>query len=643
MFRVALFVALVAYLRGYAGVDWSLVAVAVFAVYLFTGGWQFTWVFIRTLPRDLSAFFTLLRLKFKLRTHQKANDLVYDVFHQCALNNPDKVAFIFDDEEWTFKDFDKYSNTIANYFYEAGFQKGDTVALFMENRPEMVAYWLGLSKVGCIGALINFNLKMESLAHCVNVSKAKALVFSTELSEAVRETLPLLKQKNIQLMSFGVGQPSRIPCIQLEAALKNTSSLPPPRVSGRKFTDKLLYIYTSGTTGLPKASIITNLRFLYMVYGMRYAFGIHADDIIYCTMPLYHSAGGILGVGQVLIGGTTMAMRKKFSASRFWDDCMKYNATMVQYIGEICRYLLAQPFRPSEKQHKVRMALGNGLRPQIWTDFMTRFNIKKIAEFYGATEGNSNIVNIDGKTGAIGFNSRILPSVYPISLLKVEEETGELLRDSRGLCIPCQPGEPGQLIGKIVKGDPTKEFHGYVNTTATSKKIGYDIFKHGDSAFLSGDILEMDIYGYMFFKDRAGDTFRWRGENVSTTEVEATISNVVKLSDAVVYGVEVPGTEGRAGMAAIVDENRSLDLVTLNHSLKKSLPSYARPVFLRIMNQVNTTGTFKLVKTHLRKEAFNPSLVKPQDKLFYLDGKTGEYQRVDGAVYDAIISGSIRM
>ncbi|XP_072015110.1 long-chain fatty acid transport protein 1-like [Amphiura filiformis] len=641
MLKLTLFAALAAILSAY-GLVWTQVFIAVFAVYFVTGGWRYTWVVIRTLPRDVQALFILICLKIKLRSHQRSNQLVYDVFRDCARKNPDKVAFVTEEQEWTFKDFDKYSNVIGNYFYEAGFKKGDTVALFLENTPEMVAFWLGLSKVGCIGALINFNLKKESLAHCVNVSDAKVLVFSVELSEAVRQAQPYMN-KHIQLFSFGVDRPSRVPCTQLDPLLKATSSLPPPVVPGRDFKDKLFYIYTSGTTGLPKAAIITNSRFLYMTYGMRYAFGMRASDIIYCTMPLYHSAGGIVGVGQVLIGGTTMAVRKKFSASRFFDDCVKFNATIVQYIGEICRYLLATPSKPSEGQHRVRMAIGNGLRPNIWEEFCKRFNIKKIAEFYGATEGNSNVVNMDGRVGAIGFNSRILPSFYPVSLIKVDEDTGEVIRDSNGLCIACKPGEPGQLIGKIVKGDPTKEFHGYVNQQATSKKIGYDIFKHGDSAFLSGDILVMDDYGYMYFKDRAGDTFRWRGENVSTTEVESTISKAVKLNDAVVYGVEVPGLEGRAGMAAIVDETGHLDLVSLNHSLKNSLPAYARPVFIRVMNQVNTTGTFKLVKTDLRKEAFNPKHLKPKEKLFFLDGKVGEYAPIDGAVYAAILSGSIRL
>ncbi|PVD22086.1 hypothetical protein C0Q70_17890 [Pomacea canaliculata] len=375
----------------------------------------------------------------------------------------------------------------------------------------------------------------------------------------------------------------------LDPHLARASILPPPSVD-LSFKDKLFYIYTSGTTGLPKAAIVTHARFFYMSYGVNQLFRISSQDIIYNTLPLYHTAGGILGVGQLLHSGVTMVIRRKFSASQFWLDCVKYNCTVAQYIGEICRYLLVQPFRPEEQQHRVRLMFGNGVKPQIWRQFQERFGVSLIGEFYGATEGNCSVVNFENKVGAVGFTTRIAPFLYPVTLLKVDPANGDIVRDKHGLCVHAKPGEVGEMAGKIVTGRPAREFDGYVQKSATDRKIIHDVFRKGDRAFLTGDLLMMDELGYLYFHDRTGDTFRWRGENVSTSEVEAIISNHAGLKDAVVYGVEVPGSEGRAGMAAIADENFNLDLNALTIAMQKSLPQYARPVFLRLMTSVDTTG-----------------------------------------------------
>lgn len=312
-----------------------------------------------------------------------------------------------------------------------------------------------------------------------------------------------------------------------------------------------------------------------------------------------------------------------------------------QYIGEICRYLLNMPEKPEDTQHKIRIMFGNGLRPTIWEEFEKRFAIPKICEFYGSTEGNANIINIDGKVGAVGFVSVLFPSVYPVALLKVDEETREIVRDSNGLCIRCKPGEPGEFIGKIVQNDPVRDFHGYADKSATKKKVVRDVFRKGDLAFLSGDILVMDDEGYLYFKDRTGDTFRWKGENVSTIEVENMISRVTGLSGVVVYGVEVPGTEGRAGMAAIIDRDDTLNLEQLYDGMTKSLASYARPLFIRTVKQVEMTGTFKLKKITVQKEGFNINIIK--DKIFFLDVKKRAYVPLTAEIYNKIISGEIRV
>ncbi|XP_063358811.1 long-chain fatty acid transport protein 4-like [Cydia amplana] len=277
----------------------------------------------------------------------------------------------------------------------------------------------------------------------------------------------------------------------------------------------------------------------------------------------------------------------------------------------------------------------------IWTEFVTRFNIKRVVEFYGATEGNANIVNINNKTGAIGFVSRIIPAVYPIAILKVDQETGEPIRNSRGLCQLAKPNEPGVFIGKIQPNNPSRAFLGYADKAASDKKIVRDVFTHGDSAFISGDILVADELGYLYFRDRTGDTFRWRGENVSTTEVESAVSRVADQRDAVVYGVEVPNIEGRAGMCGIVDTQGTLDLDQLAKLIAKDLPAYARPVFMRVMTSVDMTGTFKMRKVDLQKEGFNPSVIK--DKLYYLDIKLGKYLPLGPDEYEKIGKGQIRL
>lgn len=278
---------------------------------------------------------------------------------------------------------------------------------------------------------------------------------------------------------------------------------------------------------------------MFIAIGCTEMLGLKKKDVIYNALPLYHTAGGMVGVGNVLLRGLTMAMRTKFSASNFWSDCIRYKCTVAQYIGELCRYLLSAPARPEDTQHNVRMMFGNGLRPQIWKEFVARFVIPQIGELYGSTEGNSNLVNIDSQIGAVGFVPRFASKFYPVTLVRCDEDTGEPIRDTRGFCTRCEPGQVGVFVGQINPKRPVSAFSGYADEKASKKKVLRNVFVEGDAYFDSGDILVMDIFGYFYFKDRLGDTFRWRGENVATSEVEAVISNVVSLQDCVVYGVEV--------------------------------------------------------------------------------------------------------
>merc|ERR1712071_253006 len=353
--------------------------------------------------------------------------------------------------------------------------------------------------------------------------------------------------------------------------------------------------------------------------------------------------GGVLGAGTIFLG-LTVVIRKKFSVSQFWKEVIKYDCTVAQYIGETCRYLLAAAPSAEERSHKIRLMFGNGLRPQIWEEFVRRFQIPNIAEFYGSTEGNANIINFDGRVGAVGFVSLIAPAVYPVGLIKVTEDAEpEPIRGKDGLCIACKPGEPGMFVGKIVNNDPIRDFHGYADKSATKKKVARDVFKRGDAAFLSGDILVMDDDGYLFFLDRTGDTFRWRGENVSTTEVEAVISNLVGLKDCVVYGVEVHGNEGRAGMAAILDPEGELDLADLAREMSKVLPAYAKPLFIRIIKNMRMTGTYKLQKKEYQKEGYQLDQIKDGDVVYFWDATSRSYVQFTQELDENIRAGKIRV
>ncbi|OUC39853.1 AMP-binding enzyme [Trichinella nativa] len=388
---------------------------------------------------------------------------------------------------------------------------------------------------------------------------------------------------------------------------------------------------------------VVALYFL-MALGVHLAFSIRKSDRIYVTMPMYHTAAIILGIGQTLLSGCTCIIRSRFSASQYWHDCLRYRCTAAQYIGEMCRYLLLQPPKEIDRKHGIRLMYGNGLRIQIWKEFVKRFGIEKIGEFYGSTEGNTSVLNIDNHVGACGFMTiySFLSIVYPIALIKVDETTGELMRDERGLCIRCKPGESGEMVGRIIRGNPLKDFTGYVCDSDSQKKITRDVFRKNDIAFRSGDILYYDELGYLFFKDRTGDTYRWKGENVSTTEVEGLIQKITSHNDAVVYGVSVPGYEGRAGMAAIVDLNSTLDVNHLHEQMTIFLPKYAQPIFLRICQKVTSTSTYKLCKTELVKEGFNPvSCIS--DQLYVLNHEKDAYEVLDALKYQDIIEGRMNI
>lgn len=601
-------------------------------------------IFSNTIMRDVKAGMCLLRFYLRQAKNIKHNRTIPIIFDDAMQSHPKKVAIQWKDVSWTYTDLYEYSNAVGNHFRSLGYGPGDTVAIVVGNRPEFIALWLGLSKIGVNSALINFNLTGNALLHCVNISNAKAVIFGGMLSKSICEIesklSPDLKLYHV-LHEEKENNSENIPAnsCNIDSIFQSGLRLPPPKPKGVSYFDKLMYIYTSGTTGLPKAAVISHNRYFYMACMSNLMVGYDHSDSIYCSLPLYHSNGGIVGAGQCVCFGLTLTIRSKFSASAFWNDCKKYQCTAFLYIGEIARYLLSRPPSAADKDHNIRLAIGNGLKPEFWREFVNRFNIPRVAEFYGATEGNANMLNTENVEGSCGFTSVIFPSVYPICLLKIDDNK-ELIRDKNGLCIRCKAGEQGMLVGKIKPNSPIQKFDGYVDQQATSKKMAFDIFKKGDCVFLTGDVLIMDKYGNMRFKDRTGDTFRWKGENVSTAECEADLAKILKHHFTVaVYGVDIPGTEGKAGMACIVDPDNTVDMEEFHQGVISSIVSYARPIFVRITKSVTITGTHKISKVKLQKEGYD--IGSFEDTVYFLN-KNG-YTKIDTDLYQNIISGSVRV
>jgi len=617
----------------------SLALSATLVLWYFLGGKRTLYLIYHTLERDGRTAVRFVHLLWVNLNAKWRNQSVGDLFLKTAARVPDKTMMVLchekGEDKMTFRECRDLACQVARYFQQQGYKKGDVVGLVMENRIDYCCYWIGLSMIGVIPALVNSNLRQQSLLHTLTVAKCRGVIFSSELCQAIGEIRTNLSKMDL----FTVDKVEMEGAACLPLVVKDMSKKPlTEKFVG--YNDPLIYIYTSGTTGLPKAAILKNSRFFFAVYALFCMTKLHESDNLYSPLPMYHTAAGAMVTGNAMCTGLTMVTRKKFSAKAFWKDCTEQKVTCAQYIGEIARYLYATPESPYEKQHSVRMMFGNGLRPQIWQQFVDRFNIPQICEFYGSTEGNCSVGNFSNKVGAVGFISVLFPFLLPLGIVKVDEDTGEPLRGSDGLAIPCAYGEPGELVGRIDKGHPVRDYHGYADDSSTKKKIMKDVWNKGDMCFRSGDILVMDELGWLYFKDRAGDTFRWKGENVSTMEVEATISQVIGLRDCVVYGVEVPGAEGRAGMATIPDPERKVDVAKMFAGMTDKLPSYARPIFLRFVDEIDLTATFKLKKRDLQRDGFNPETVK--DKLYMMDNKAKTYVPLTQEMYNNIVNGNTR-
>jgi fatty-acyl-CoA synthase len=562
------------------------------------------------------------------------------LMEDAAARYGDKAALISDIETLSYRELDQRANQYARWALAQGLGRGEVVCLLMPNRPEYLAIWLGITRAGGAVALLNTNLIGPSLAHCIDLVSPKHVIVASALAPPLAGAERLLKSKPTTWVHgerIGV-----LPRIDLAVAKLDGGPLAGAERRALTIEDDALFIYTSGTTGMPKAAKINHYRLMLASVGFAGVMDTRASDRMYDCLPMYHTTGGVVATGALLVKGGSVVIRETFSAISFWGDVVHHGCTIFQYVGELCRYLLHAPRQPEETAHRLRLACGNGLRPDIWTTFQKRFRIPRIIEFYAATEGNVTLFNFEGRPGAIGRLPRLLDRRFPVRIVRFDVGGDAPVRDARGFCIRCGPDEAGEAIGQIVNDPmmPSNRFDGYADVADSERKILRDVFVPGDAWFRTGDLMRRDKRGYFYFVDRIGDTFRWKGENVSTAEVAETICRLPGLRDATVYGVAVPGHEGRAGMAAVVVDD-AVDLAALRADLHALLPGYARPLFLRVRREIELTMTFKQKKIDLVAQGFDPGMTT--DAIYFDDPRRSAYVRLDPARYQDIVDGKVRI
>ena len=564
-----------------------------------------------------------------------------DRLESWADKDPDRVYVLFERQRITFGQMRDRVLRRAASLAGVGVRRGDSVALMMQNAPELLVNAYAIARLGAVVSLVNTNLSHEGLRHAILQTSPRAVVSGRGELPVIREALadtavPLLWEET------RAGHGTEDTSGAREIAALDAEPLPVPEPVVTLGDDLYAYIFTSGTTGLPKAGKITHARAFTAAYGFgRFTLGLGDGDVLYVCLPLFHSSGFLIGAGSTLLTGTTLALARKLSVSRFWDDVCDHEATAFVYIGEVCRYLLNAPPHPRERSHKLTRIVGNGMRPDVWQPFVERFSPGLVHEFYGATEGNVNMTNLFGIAGSVG-RMPPFPWLDNAFLAKFDRDREAPLRDERGLCIPCKPGEVGELLGRIDPGKVTMRFEGYLGDAATDSKILRDVKTPGDAYFRSGDLLKKDRLGFYYFVDRIGDTFRWKGENVSTNEVADVVMRHAVVDLANVYGVEVPGADGRAGMAAILlKPGRHFEPQAFYEHVMSALPSYAAPCFVRLLGEASVTATFKLKKTELLADGIDPR--KTTDLLFYRDDRHRTFELLDERAFDALERGEVKV
>ena len=549
------------------------------------------------------------------------NRLLADVIEDVAATRSDAPALLSDRATLSYRALAARSRQLSRWALGLGIAKGDVVCLMMRGQPDYLAIWVGITRIGGVVALINEQLADEALAHCLAIVGARGIIASAPFADAIDHAQ---RSSGTALPLWLHGAPGDSRSIDAIVQAYSDARLTATERRPVTLSDRALCIYTSGTTGLPKAANVSHRRIL--TWSLWFAGLMHVQpaDRMYNCLPMHHSIGGVVAVGSMLVSGASVVLREKFSARQFWDDVVRWDCTLFQYIGELCRYLVNAPPSTAESQHRLRLCAGNGLRADVWTRFQDRFKIPRILEFYAASEGSFSLFNLEGKPGAIGRVPGVLQHRFPAEIIEIDLESEMPVRDLAGFCVRCAVNMPGEAIGRIGAGPDsvTGRFEGYSSVAESEKKILRNVFRPGDAWLRSGDLMRKDEKSFFYFVDRIGNTFRWKGENVSTAQVAETLCRCPGVVEAVVYGVSVPGADGRAGMAALVVDE-AFDLASFAAAAAVLLPGFARPMFLRLRDYFKITATFKQQNHDLKREGFDTSVVT--DPLFFQNAG-GVYQ-----------------
>jgi len=560
------------------------------------------------------------------------------LLEQNAEKFPDSIAVKSAEGNLTYREYNEQVNRYAGYLISRGLKKGDTAVVFLENRPELLIVYCAIAKIGAASSMMNTNLRSDALLHCMTLNPGAAFIVGEEVIDAFEEIRPRLalgEDRNVYFVRDTGEAPMPAGCIDLIESAADFPSSNPPTTAEVKPADSVSYVFTSGTTGgMPKAAVITHRRVVTSAYlnGI-VVMDMGPDDTIYVPLPFFHTNALALSWPAAFGSGAAVALRRKFSASKFWDDVREFHATAFCYVGELCRYLMNQPTKPDDADNPLVKVIGNGLRPDIWKDFKGRFGIERVFEIYGAAESNLYFVNLLNLDCTVGM------CYTPHAIVKYDVEADGPIRNADGFMERIEVGETGLALGEINESSP---FAGYTNDEATEAKIFRDVFAKGDAWFNSGDLLRDIGYGHAQFVDRLGDTFRWKGENVSSTEVEKVADTFPGIRLSMVYGVVMPGGDGRAGMAAIVSDAvpESFDFKGLAEHFRQALPSYATPKFIRFRTEFESTATHKFKKFESKKEGFDPTAIA--DPLFVLLPGESEYRPLDEALYEEIMDNKYR-
>lgn len=574
--------------------------------------------FVPDLPKLLKSGLGLLTLR------PKAKRSLGQFFEAAVEAYPERPFIRSDSVSLTYTQANERANQMARGLISLGVKPGDSVALMSENSAELLLVVLALAKMGAVSALLNTNQRGEVLLHSLKLVKPVAILMGEQAIPVVKDLYTRNPEAFSECPIFSLTEPATpelwFTVFTPHCHGKANHNL--PQSQRIVASSPCFYIFTSGTTGMPKASVMSHYRWLLAATGMSSVIRLKPQDVFYCCLPMYHNNALTVAVGVTVSAGACFAIDVKFSASRFWDRIRHFEATAFCYIGELLRYLMNQPPSMNDQNHNVHSIIGNGLRPEIWSGFEERFGIHRILEFYGASESNLGFINAFGLKETVGF------SPIPHKIIECDPDTEQPVRDKKGRCMAVEPGQVGLLISEVTSRRP---FDGYTDPSANEKKLLRHVFRKGDVWFNSGDLVRSQGWNHIQFVDRLGDTFRWKGENVATSEVEGVLSQLDWIEHAAVYGVQVPGADGRAGMAAItLKPGAQFDAADFLQHVSSKLPAYAVPVFVRLTQAAETTGTFKYQKVTLKKEGYDASLVS--DPLFELQGQGARkaYQRLSG-------------